>query len=147
MATANTNPTVAFARRRARHGKNPVHLRKAIFDFTSQNIAKSGTAEVLTIPGGTIVLGGYAKITSALTASATITAKIGALALSGALAKSAATHDLTIGGQAVALSACAVVNTKMVASADTLDLVAGAGAAIVAGKVELGIVCLDTNLQ
>jgi len=147
MATANTNPTIAFARRRARHGKNPIHLREATWDFASQGINKSGTAEVLTIPGGTVVLGGYAKITSALTASATITVKVGALALSGVKAKSAATHNLTIGGQATKSSACAVVNTLFVASADTCDLVAGAGANIATGKVTLGLVCLDTNLH
>lgn len=142
MATANANATVAYARRRARHGKNPVYVRYAKWDFSSQNIAKSGTAEVLNIPAGTYILGGKLKISTALTSSATVTVKVGATAFTGAVAKSAAT---TVLGTAYAAS---LANTVFhTASADTVDLVAGSAAAIAAGVAELEVICLDSNMK
>lgn len=137
MATANTNPTVAFARRRARHGKSPVAIRRATWDFASQNIAKSGVANLLTIPGNTYVLGGKLTINSALTASTTLTIKLGSVAMTAAVAKSAGTTVLGV--------AATADMAPYTGSAAAITATNSSAAAIVAGKAQLEVITVELD--
>jgi hypothetical protein len=137
MATDNANATVAFARRRARHGKGPIAIRRATWDFASQNVAKSGVANFLTIPGNTYVLGGKLTITSALTASTTLTIKLGSVAITGAVAKSAATTVLGV--------AATADMAPYTASAAAITATNASAAAIVAGKATLEVITVELD--
>lgn len=137
MATANANATVAYAKRRARHGRNPISIRRATWDFSSQNVAKSGVANVLTVPAGTYVIGGKLKISTALTSSGTLTLKCGSTAITGAVAASAGT---TVLGVAATADMC-----PYFASAGAITATNGSAAAIVAGVAELEVLCMETD--
>lgn len=137
MATANTNATVAYSKRRARHGRSPFSIRRATWDFSAQNVAKSGVANVLTLPAGTYVLGGKLTVSTALTSSATMTVALGSTALTAAVAASTGTTVL-----GVAATADMAAYT---ASAASLTITNGSAAAAVAGVVELEAICFEKD--